>query len=78
MGDDFKEKRRADAQMIHIQVQNYETHVSKVSYIHTRNTKHTVLDFFNVCSNHAQVKLRWTRIQEQFAVDDFDKPVTFK
>ena len=27
--------------------------VSYVPYIHTSHTKHTVLDRFNVCSNHA-------------------------
>ena len=45
--------KRANVQKTQIQVLNYKKCVSYVSEIHTSNTKHTVLDLFNVCSNQA-------------------------
>ena len=39
--------------MTNIQLQNYKNHVSYVSWIYTSQTRHTVLDLFEVCSNHA-------------------------
>ena len=57
-----KQTRRANAQMTHIQVQNWRKCVSYVPKAHTSHTKHMVHDAFNVCSNHALFKLQWTRI----------------
>ena len=48
-----KNTKTAHAHTTHIHVQNYKYRVSYVSYKHTSYTKHTVLDLFNVCSNHA-------------------------
>ena len=39
--------------MTHIQVQNYKNCVIYISRVQTSHTKHTVLDLFNICSNHA-------------------------
>ena len=48
-GDSFVFKlEEQKAQTIHIQLQNYKSCVSYVSYMHTSQTKHTVLDLFNV------------------------------
>ena len=46
-------KRRANTQTTHTQVHKFRNHISYVPWIHTTQTKDTVHDLFNVCSNHA-------------------------
>ena len=50
---------RVNAQMTHIQVQNW-----KISWIHNSHTKPTALDLLNVCSSHAHFKLQQIRIKK--------------
>ena len=63
--------------MPNIQVQHYKNHVSCVCYIHISDTKYTVLDLFNVWSNHAPLNYSGQE-SEQFAVYDSDTPATLK
>ena len=57
----FKNKR-ANAQIIHIQEQNWRKCNYYVPYIPISYTKHTVPDISNVCSDCASFKQQWTRI----------------
>ena len=62
--------RRANAQMTHIQVQNWKNGISYVSKIHTSHTKHTMPDLFNVCKKHTTFKQGGQESRTKFAVYD--------
>ena len=68
--------------MIYIQVQNWKKYVlvNKLHPLitHQSHTKHTVLDFFDVCSSISCLNYSGRESKKQFAVYDSDTPVTLK